>query len=79
MFLGASIWCALCGTAGELIIARAVMGVGAAIVMPLTVAIISALFNAAERPKAIGITTVAVALGLPLGPVIGGLLLDNFS
>jgi EmrB/QacA subfamily drug resistance transporter len=79
VFLGASIWCALSGTAGELILARAVMGVGAAIVMPLTIAIISALFHDADRPKAIGITTVAVALGLPLGPVIGGLLLDHFS
>jgi EmrB/QacA subfamily drug resistance transporter len=79
VFLGASIWCAVSTTAEELIAARAMMGAGAAIVLPLTIAIIAAISSAADRPKAIGITTAAVALGLPLGPVIGGLLLDHFS
>jgi EmrB/QacA subfamily drug resistance transporter len=79
VFLASSVWCALAGGVGELITARAAMGVGAAIIMPLTLAIVSATFDDAERPKAIGITTAAVALGLPLGPVLGGLLLQHYS
>jgi EmrB/QacA subfamily drug resistance transporter len=79
VFFGASIWCAISTTAAELIAARATMGAGAAIVLPLTIAIISAISSDVDRPKAIGITTAAVALGLPLGPVIGGLLLTHFS
>lgn len=78
-FLASSVWCALAGGVGELIAARAVMGIGAAIIMPLTLAIVSATFDDVERPKAIGITTAAVALGLPLGPVLGGLLLQHYS
>ena len=52
-------------SAGELIAARAVMGLGAGIVFPLSLAVVSAAFSDAERPKAIGIFTAAVAAGLP--------------
>ena len=55
------------------------MGLGAGIVFPLSLAVVSASFADADRPKAIGILTAAVALGLPLGPVLGGLLLAHFS
>src|SRR5215813_11504334 len=79
VFLGASMWCALSASAGELVAARAVMGLGAGIVFPLSLAVVSAAFSAAERPKAIGILTAAVAAGLPLGPVLGGVLLQHFS
>src|SRR6516162_8140927 len=79
VFLGASVWCALSGSAGELIAARAVMGLGAGIVLPLSLAVVAAAFGDAERPKAIGILTAAVAAGLPLGPVLGGVLLQHFS
>jgi EmrB/QacA subfamily drug resistance transporter len=79
VFLAASVWCALSVSAGELIAARALMGLGAAIVFPLSLAVVSAAFSDAERPKAIGILTAAVAIGLPLGPVLGGLLLQHFS
>jgi EmrB/QacA subfamily drug resistance transporter len=78
-FLAASVWCALSRSAGELIAARTLMGLGAAIVLPLSIAIVSVTFSDDERPKAIGITTAAVALGLPLGPVAGGLLLQHFA
>jgi MFS family permease len=78
-FLVASAWCALSVSAGELIAARAMMGLGAGIVLPLSLAVVSAAFSNAERPKAIGIVTAAVAAGLPLGPVLGGVLLQHFS
>ncbi|MBV9795943.1 MAG: MFS transporter [Actinobacteria bacterium] len=77
VFLIASLWCALSTSAGELIAARALMGLGAGIVFPL--ALVAAAFGAEERPKAIGILTAGIALGLPLGPVLGGLLLQSFS
>ena len=64
---------------GELIAGRVPMGLGAATVFPLSLAITSAAFSDAERPRAIGILTAAVALGLPLGPVIGGVLLQHFA
>jgi len=78
-FLVASVWCALADSTGELIAARTLMGLGAAIVLPLSIAIVSATFSDAERAKAIGVATAAVALGLPVGPVLGGLLLQHFS
>ncbi len=79
VFLVASLWCALSASAGELIAARALMGLGAGIVFPLSLAVVSAAFGDEERPRAIGILTAAIALGLPLGPVLGGLLLQHFS
>jgi EmrB/QacA subfamily drug resistance transporter len=79
VFLAASLWCALSVSAGELIAARALMGLGAGIVFPLSLAVVPAAFSDAERPKAIGILAAGIALGLPLGPVLGGLLLQHFS
>ena len=79
VFLAASLWCALSVSAGELIAARALMGLGAGIVFPLSMAVVSAAFGDDDRPTAIGILTAGVALALPLGPVLGGLLLQHFS
>jgi EmrB/QacA subfamily drug resistance transporter len=79
VFLAASVCCALSVSAGELIAARALMGLGAGVVFPLSLAVVSSAFGDDERPRAIGILTGAVALGLPLGPVLGGLLLQVFS
>ena len=79
VFLAASLWCALSVSVGELIAARAFMGLGAGIVFPLSLAVVSAAFGDDDRPKAIGILTAGIALGLPLGPVLGGVLLQHFS
>ncbi len=79
VFLAASVWCALSASAGELIAARALMGLGAAVVFPMSLAVVSAAFGDDERPKAIGVLTAAVAAGLPLGPILGGLLLQHFA
>ncbi len=61
VFLAASVWCALSASAGELIAARAVMGLGAGIVFPLSLAVVSAAFGDDDRPVAIGVRTCDVA------------------
>jgi len=61
-----------------LIAARAVMGIGAAIIMPLSMSILPTIFPPHERAKAISIWSVGMALGLPLGPIVGGWLLENY-
>jgi EmrB/QacA subfamily drug resistance transporter len=62
-----------------LIVVRALMGVGAALIMPATLSIISNTFPREERPKAIGIWAAVAAVGIGLGPLAGGLLLEWFS
>lgn len=66
------------GSAGELIAARALMGLGGAAVMPQTLSIISNVFEPQERPRAIGIWATAVGIGVAIGPVLGGILLAHF-
>ncbi|MFD8869418.1 MFS transporter [Streptomyces sp. NPDC059590] len=63
---------------GELIGFRALMGLGAALVMPATLAILVNVFERDEQPKAIGIWTAAVGLGIAIGPITGGVLLEHF-
>src|SRR5690349_19247867 len=74
----ASVACAYATSTGQLIAARAALGLGAAVVMPLTSAVLTVLFDPAERPRALTIWVTASALGIPLGPLAGGWLLDNF-
>jgi EmrB/QacA subfamily drug resistance transporter len=75
IFTLSSLAAGLAGSGGVLIAARAVQGLGAAMVMPATLAIIAATFSdAKERTAAIGIWGAVGALGLALGPVIGGLV-----
>jgi MFS transporter, DHA2 family, multidrug resistance protein len=74
----ASLACAYSHSSGELVAARAVLGLGAAVILPLSLAVIPVLFTPAERQKAIAIVMSAVFIGYPLGPILGGWLLDNF-
>ncbi len=63
----------------QLIALRAVMGVGAAIITPVTLAVLPALFRTErDRRKSIAAVTVAGGIGIPLGPLAGGYLLDHF-
>ncbi|WP_286252840.1 DHA2 family efflux MFS transporter permease subunit [Streptomyces graminofaciens] len=78
IFLAGSLVGALAGDVSAVIAARAVMGVGAALVTPLALSVLPSLFGADERAKAVGIVSAASALGLPLGPIIGGWLLNHF-
>jgi DHA2 family multidrug resistance protein-like MFS transporter len=74
----ASAACAYATSTGELIVARAALGLGAAVIMPLSSAVLTVLFDHDERPRALTVWVTARALGIPLGPLVGGWLLDNF-
>jgi EmrB/QacA subfamily drug resistance transporter len=78
LFGGASLVSAYVHDPGQLIAARALMGIGGAAIMPVTLAIISNVFDARERAKAIAIWTGAVGLAVAAGPLVGGYLLENF-
>jgi len=78
LFGVASLACAYSHSTGELMAARAVAGLGAAVIMPLSLAVIPVLFTPQERQRAIAVVMAAVFIGYPLGPILGGWLLDSF-
>ncbi|MFG3261056.1 MULTISPECIES: MFS transporter [Streptomyces] len=78
VFLAGSLAGALADGVTAVIAARAVMGVGAALVTPLALSVLPSLFAPDERTKAVGIVSAGSTLGLPLGPIIGGWLLDHY-
>ncbi|MFC8808465.1 MFS transporter [Streptomyces anthocyanicus] len=68
----------LAETTGQLIAARAGMGVGGALLLTTTLAVVMQIFAPAEHAKAIGIWSAVSALGFACGPLIGGFMLDHF-
>ncbi|GAA5047222.1 MFS transporter [Nocardia callitridis] len=80
LFGAGSVLCALSGSANQLIAARAFLGIGAALLVPVVMSLIAVLFpSETERKKAINFFVVSNSIGLPLGPIVGGLLLEHFS
>lgn len=79
IFAAASIWCGLSTSAAQLILARAVQGAGAALLIPCSLAIIGASFSEAERGKAIGTWAGFSAISAAIGPLLGGFILDHAS
>src|SRR5215472_917491 len=66
-------------SATGLIWARAAMGAGGAIIMPLSLSILPTMFSEAERPRAVALAAVGAFLGMPLGPLVAGWLLTHFA
>src|SRR6478752_8170399 len=79
IFTLSSLACGLSSGATELIAARAVQGIGAALMMPSTLSIISATFAARERGMAIGIWAGVSAMALAIGPLLGGIITEHIS
>ncbi|WP_371616942.1 MFS transporter [Streptomyces sp. NBC_00454] len=78
LFGGASLVAAFAGSATDLIIWRAVMGIGAAVIPTTTLAVIINIFPPQERAKAIGGWATAAGVAIAVGPLTGGVLLENF-
>lgn len=74
----ASAACAWAPDATWLILARGLMGAAAGFYMPLSMSMLTRMFSGSDRSRAISLWTVAVALGIPIGPLLGGWLLDHF-
>jgi EmrB/QacA subfamily drug resistance transporter len=72
-----SVLAALATNPGMFVAAQAVLGLGAAFVIPLVLSGLTVMFTPEERPRAIGIWSVANFLALPLGPIVGGWILSN--
>src|SRR5215210_1541047 len=79
IFGGASLASAFAESANMLIASRAMMGVGGALIMPTTLSILTNVFQAEERAKAIGIWAAVAGIGVGLGPAAGGFLLEQFD
>ncbi|MCX4732438.1 MFS transporter [Streptomyces sp. NBC_01363] len=69
---------AMSGSPAQLITWRALMGLGAAFVMPATLAVLMNVFERDEQPRAIGIWAGSVGVAIAIGPITGGLLLEHF-
>ncbi|HEX5164873.1 MAG TPA: MFS transporter [Thermomicrobiales bacterium] len=78
-FTGSSIFAALSQNVEMLILARALQGLGAAFILPLSLSLVSNAFPPEERGKALGIWSAVSVSGLALGPVVGGLLVQYVS
>jgi EmrB/QacA subfamily drug resistance transporter len=79
LFAAASVWCGLAGSVRMLVVARVLQGIGGALLVPGSLAIISASFDEHARGKAIGTWSAATAITTALGPVLGGWLIDHAS
>jgi len=79
IFLGGALYASTTDDATQLIVGRAVMGIGGAFIMPSTLSILTNMFPPHERGRAIGIWAGMAGIGIPLGPLVGGWLLEHFA
>ncbi|MGW6422801.1 DHA2 family efflux MFS transporter permease subunit [Nocardia sp. NPDC055053] len=79
VFTLASLWCGLSGTVDMLIVARGVQGIGAALLVPQTMAVIARIFPADQRGAAMGVWGSAAGLATLVGPLLGGVLVDSLG
>ena len=79
VFGATSVWCGLAPDPTQLIVARSFQGVGAALLVPGSLAIITAYFPESERGKAIGWWSAFSALLVAVGPVLGGWFVDQYT
>ena len=79
IFAVGSVFAAVSGSSSALIASRALMGVGAAGIMPTTLSILTNIFPASERPRAIAIWSAVAGLGVAIGPITGGWLIEHLD
>lgn len=79
LFGVASVWCAIAPDAGVLIAARAVQGIGAALIFPVSVSVLTNAYSAEQSSRAIGLAYGIAGLGNAAGPVVGGILTDTLG
>ena len=79
IFAAASLWCGIAPSLTQLISARAAQGIGAALLIPCSLALIGATFNENERGKAIGTWAGFSAVATAIAPLLGGWIVDHFS
>ncbi|PYK87079.1 MAG: MFS transporter, partial [Verrucomicrobia bacterium] len=79
VFALASLWCGLAQNIAQLIAARALQGLGGALLVPGSLAIIGASFSEKSRGRAIGTWSAFTAITTAIGPVVGGWLIEQVS
>jgi EmrB/QacA subfamily drug resistance transporter len=79
VFTLASLWCGLTSTIEMLIVARVVQGLGASMMTPQTLAIITRIFPASDRGKAMAVWGATAGVAMVIGPILGGVLTDGLG